>query len=216
MQKNTKLAAAGLTVGLLGGGAIAVVAGLPSLAGASSSPTWVQATDDTTVESDDTSGDHTTHLQDALQPLIDDGTITQAQADAVIAALEAARPEGGMGRHGGFGHGGAGLTAAATALGVTEDELRTELRSGSSLADVAAAKGVDVQAVIDAIVAEATAAIDQAVTDGRLTADEAAEKKAELSERVTAMVNGEMPVGGPMGRGGHHHHGDGTIDDATS
>jgi len=59
------------------------------------------------------------------------------------------------------------------------------------------------------------AAIDQAVTDGRITAEQATELKADLSERVTAMVNGELPVGGPMGRGGHHHGDDASSDDTT-
>lgn len=224
MQKNTKLATAGLTVGLLGGGAIAIVAGVPGLAGASSGSSTVQVTDSTIAGADDDATDdatdgHAGRLQEVLQPLIDDGTITQAQADAVIAALEAARPEGDRGHHGGFGGRGAGLTAAATALDLTEDELRTELRSGSSLADVAAAQGVDVQTVIDALVAERTAAIDQAVTDGQITQDQATELKTDLTDRVTAMVNGEMPDGPPMGRDmgpGWGHHGGHDDDDADT
>ena len=94
--------------------------------------------------------------QDALAPLVANGTISQSQADAVIAALEAARPEGGPGFGHGFGH-GADLEAAATAIGITEDELRTALQSGQSLAEIAQAHGVTPQAVIDALVADAKA-----------------------------------------------------------
>ena len=63
---------------------------------------------------------------------------------------------------------------------------------------------------IDALVAEKTERIDQAVTDGRLTEEEAEEKKAEVSERATEIVNNTQeakqnrPEGprGPRGPGG--------------
>ncbi len=48
------------------------------------------------------------------------------------------------------------LAVAAEALGMTEAELRAELESGKSIADVAVAEGVDVQTVIDALVARFT------------------------------------------------------------
>jgi hypothetical protein len=76
-------------------------------------------------------------------------------------------------------------------LGITVDELRTELQSGKSIADVA---GDQTQAVIDALVAEATTRIEQGVTDGRLTREEADEKLAELSDRITEMVNNVRPA----------------------
>jgi len=83
------------------------------------------------------------------------------------------RGEGGGRGHGGpgFGHGGVGLDVAAEALGMTEDELRTALEEdGTSIADVAEAKGVDVQKVIDALVKAST---------------------ENIEERITEMVNGE-------------------------
>lgn len=102
---------------------------------------------------------------------------------------------GGPGRpHGGRGP---GLDAAAEVIGITTDELRTELRDGSSIADVAAANDVDVQTVIDALVAEATTHLDEAVADGRLTEEEATERKTDLEDRITAHVTGERAAGGP-------------------
>jgi hypothetical protein len=108
-------------------------------------------------------------------------------------------------------HGGPGkrfgridLGVAAEALGMTEDELRTALEEdGTSIADVAADKGVEVQKVVDAIVADVNARIDQAVTDGDLEADRAEELKSGLADRVTEMVNGEFRGG--RGGPGHGH-----------
>lgn len=85
------------------------------------------------------------------------------------------------------------LDTAAEALGLTVDELRTELEGGATLAEVAEANDVDVQTLIDALVAEATERLDEAVDDGRVEADEAEEIKAALAERITARVNGEAP-----------------------
>jgi polyhydroxyalkanoate synthesis regulator phasin len=148
----------------------------------------------------------TSWAAEALDGLVEDGTLTQAQADAVEQALEAARPERG-GRGPG---GGRGIEAAATAIGVEVDVLRDALRDGSTIADVAAINGVDVQTVIDAMVAAAQEHLDEQVAAGDLTADEAATRLTEVSERITAMVNGELPAGGPGGFGGRGHgpHGD--------
>jgi hypothetical protein len=90
------------------------------------------------------------------------------------------RGMGGFGR-GGFGWAGGGqwtmFDTAAEALGLTPEELFAELRAGKSLAEIAEAKGVDVQTVHDAMnVARDEArkqAIQQAVEDGRLTQEQA-------------------------------------------
>lgn len=162
--------------------------------------TGTDATDDST---DAASTDADSRVRDALAPLVDNGTITEAQLDAVVEALDGAFP-GGHGR-GGRG-GGMHLDAAATALGLDEDELRTQLADGSTLADVAAAHGVDVQVVIDAIVAESEAHLAEEVTEGDITQAEADTVLAELTDRVTTMVN-EGWTAGPMagGMNGHGH-----------
>jgi hypothetical protein len=141
------------------------------------------------------------------------GTARTIQDTAV--ALRPMHDKGGEGRGGKMG---GHLEAAATALGMTSDELKTALADGSSLADVAASKNVAVQTVIDAIVADEKAEIAQAVTDGKLTQAQADALQAKVVEHVTAIVNGERPApmfghGGPDGRGehggrGHHGMGD--------
>lgn len=150
------------------------------------------------------------------------GVDVQTVIDALVAnaterldELEASLPERmtelvnkeGLGGHEGPGRGGPGgpgghhllgdrLDAAADAIGITTDELRTALEDGSSIAEVAAAHGVDVQTVIDAMVAEATTQIDAAVADGKLDATRAEEMKSTLVERITAHVNRERPARG--------------------
>lgn len=86
------------------------------------------------------------------------------------------------------------LDAVSGLLGITSDELKTELRSGKSLAEIATEKGVDTQKVIDAIVAEMTEKVNEKVAEGRITQDQADTMLANAVERVTAMVNGEHPA----------------------
>src|SRR5829696_10029269 len=87
-----KLAALGLTAGLLGGGAAGFMLGTPVVSGAetaSSTSATANAADGALAAPDG-------WMASALAPLVTDGTITQAQADAVAAALQAARPGPGM------------------------------------------------------------------------------------------------------------------------
>jgi polyhydroxyalkanoate synthesis regulator phasin len=139
-------------------------------------------------------------IKSALSGLVDDGSLTQEQADEVATTLS----DAGLG-HGGH-HGGdrIGLETAADALGLTEAELRTALESdGTSLADVAQAQGVDVDTLVDALVQAQQDRIAQAVEDGRLTQAEADQRLADLEARVTERVNSDDPVRGHHGRGGH-------------
>ena len=128
---------------------------------------------------------------------VQSGDLTQAQADERLANLTQ-RVTDMVNRTGGFRHGpgrhgrhgpGPGLAAAATAIGIGEDELRTALRSGQSIAQVAQSRNVDVQKVIDAIVAGARQRIAEKVQSGDLTQAQADERVANLTQRVTDMVN---------------------------
>jgi len=170
------IAAAAVATSLAAG----AVLGVPALAGAAQTATGAVS-----------------WVQDALGGLVDDGTITQAQADAVAAALDEAGPARGFGHgHGRHMH----LAAVAEVLDTTVDELREALAGGQTIAEVA---GDRVDALIDALVADMKARLDQHVADGDLTQEEADERLAGAEERITAMVNGEMPARG--GFGGRHH-----------
>ena len=93
----------------------------------------------------------------------------------------------GQGR-GGMGGFNAHADTIAKALGITSAQLQTELSSGKSVAQIASAKGVNLQTVIDAYVAEEVAEHPEMA-------------KADVVARVTARLNGVRPTGGRGGRG---------------
>ena len=168
------------TAGLLavGGAAVAV----PALA--ASDATGTSTADPSRVD----------RITEALAGLVSDGSITQEQADEVATTLDEADLGGGHGGgHGGpgGGHGGGrDLTAAATALGMTAEDLRTALQADdATLASVAEEQGVAVDTLVDALVAAEQERITQAVTDGELTQDQADERLADLETQVTERVN---------------------------
>lgn len=136
-------------------------------------------------------------IADALKGLVSDGTLTQTQADKVAATLDSTLPHRGHGPHG--GRGGVGPAEVAAVLGVTVDELRTQLQAGKTLAEVAASKGIAKPALIDKLVAAGEKALAAKVASGQLTQAEADARKAGLRAKITEKVD---QVGG-LGRGGH-------------
>jgi hypothetical protein len=190
---HRKLAAGAAAASLLVGTATGTLLVAPSLAVAeplvADSPTaGLPAADG----SDERRPEPRTYLREALQGLVDDGTLTEAQREAVVESLVEAGPPGGV--HHRRRHGpGPALRAAAEAIGIERDALRRELRAGRTIADVAAAHDVDVQAVIDAIVAEIHERLEQAVANGRLTQAEGDAREADAVERVTDLVHRERP-----------------------
>jgi hypothetical protein len=153
------------------------------------------------------------HLKDVLAPLVANGTITQAQADAVIKAIQDAAPAmGGKGpgpgpRFGlgfGFGELRQGLDTITNTIGVSKQDLFKALASGQSIADVAKAHNVDPQKVIDALNAQAKAALDKAVAAGVMTQDQANQALLKAGKAIQDLVNGNLPGGLPFefGHGG--------------
>ena len=92
--------------------------------------------------------------------------------------------------------GRANLGVAASVLGLTPTALRDALMGGQSLAQVATSNGVDPQKLIDALVADQTAKLDQSVKAGRLTQAQEDRLKATLPKRVADQVNGVRGPGG--------------------
>jgi DNA-binding ferritin-like protein len=92
------------------------------------------------------------------------------------------------------------MDTVAEQLGLTTDELRAELAEGASIADLAVERGVEIQAIIDALVAEHQAALETAVEEGYLTQEQADAMQANAEERFALMLENAAT-------GGFHHHG---------
>jgi uncharacterized protein (DUF433 family) len=81
------------------------------------------------------------------------------------------------------------FTTAATTIGISPADLLDAMKGGHSIADVAKDHGVEAPKVVDAIVTTIDARIDQAVTRGRLTSDQATKLKQVVATRVPKLVN---------------------------
>lgn len=171
-------------------------------------------------------------MQSHLADEVTEGDLTQEQADLRLANSDQAiadllnrtmplgersfgpkgfGPGGDGGRHGP----GPGFDMNSTLpdlLGIDPTDLMTQLQNGSTIAQIAEANGVAVDEVIGSLVTEATARLDSAVTDGKVTQAQADEAVTSITQRITDMVNGTMPLGergpGPDGNrfgpdGGH-------------
>lgn len=157
-------------------------------------------------------------LQKQVDAQVTAGKLTQEQADAIKKRIaDGTQPifGGGPGRMGGpggfggpgkhFGHGGpgfghgrgfgspalaAGVEELATYLGLKPDELRTQLQSGKSLADIAKAQGKTVDGLETAITDAVTKRLDAAVTAGKLTKEQEAKLLDGLAKHLDDFVNG--------------------------
>ncbi|HYM52674.1 MAG TPA: hypothetical protein VEW45_04215 [Candidatus Dormibacteraeota bacterium] len=90
------------------------------------------------------------------------------------------------------------LTAASGTLGMELADLRTALRAGDSLQEIAEAQSVEYALVSQAIVDAAKADLDALVEAGRITQERADERLAKLTEALAA---GEFPRGHRWQRG---------------
>ena len=133
-------------------------------------------------------------LSSLLSGLVSKGTITQSQADAINKALADARVAGKVVLD---KNRPAKLAVITSTLGITEEALKTRMKAGDSLATIA---GANKDALIAALVASKTKEINDAQTAGKITADQATKMKANLTTRVTEMVNSSRPPRGPKGQ----------------
>ena len=82
-----------------------------------------------------------------------------------------------------------GVAISAKAIGISPQALVTELRSGTSIAEVAGQHGVNAQTVVNALDKAADAKINQAVTKHKLTEAQAKTIEAKLPARLTKAVD---------------------------
>jgi len=136
-------------------------------------------------------------LKETVGKMLSDGKLTQAQADKAQAGIDKLTFDKPL-----FGQFLAGrrvaearatrtravgkeaLEAAATKLGMTNEELVKALREGKTLAGLAKEKNVKPEDLKAAMVAAVNAQIDQAVKDGKLTQEQADKIKAGVEKQI--------------------------------
>ncbi len=104
----------------------------------------LQTTEDQYVDDAVTSGKMTSAQGDALKQQIDSGQLTPFNLGI---------PGMGMGMGGGHGH-GADMDVIASTLGITTDQLQSDLSSGTTIADEITSHGKTVDDVVNAVVAQ--------------------------------------------------------------
>ena len=201
-----------LTVALGAAGVALLVAGLGA-AGAIGAARILSPSEESKAVIDDAAaqlGIEPSELSDALKQALknrieeaaDEGRLTEEQADELKERIDATqypflggRWRFGFGLHGPrhpFGHRGfALLQAAASYLGLSEPELREEL-GDKTLAEIAEEQGKTAAGLVQELVATQTRRIDEAVAEGRITDEQATELKEGLTERMEALVEGEV------------------------
>jgi predicted DNA-binding protein YlxM (UPF0122 family) len=102
------------------------------------------------------------------------------------------------------------LETIAEVLGLTPEDLTSELESGKTLGEVAEAQGIDTQAIVDAVYAQVAETLEQAVEDGRLTQEQVdgmLERLAECDGEQLRCLG--LPFGPSLGTRGDFRKGGG-------
>lgn len=88
--------------------------------------------------------------------------------------------------------GGQLMDAIIEATGLTREEIAAELRSGKTFADILAENGIDQQVVIDAVTAVVTDRVNEALVNGNLDEEQAAQILDRLPEVIDTALNAAM------------------------
>ena len=180
--------------------------------GAAAGLTWGQIIDQYgDVPADQAKANALAALSERLDVAVAEGKISQERADEIeanapahIDRFLAATPGELRGEHKPraaiFKIAKHSLETVAELLGTDVSTLREQLAGGQTVADIA---GDQTQSVIDALVADSNAAIDQAVANGRLDPENADEAKARAAAAIGKWVTEgrpERPAGAPTRR----------------
>jgi hypothetical protein len=203
-RKHKIFIGAAVVVAAAGGG-VAVAASQDTSPGAESKAVIDDAAKQLGIPSAKLSDALKTALADRVDAAVAAGRITKAQGDAMKQRIQSGDFPvlGGFHGGGGFGHHGGGLDGAAAYIGVTDAQLRTELESGKTLAQVAKAHGKTADGLIAAMVAAEKKELDAAVTSGRITKAQEDQMLSNLKARITDLVNRMGPPRGLPGFRGH-------------
>lgn len=145
-----------------------------------------------------------------LDEAVTEGWLTEDQAERMQERMDGEHAprdmdKGLMGPRMGFkGHGETSLlSVAAEELEMSVQDLVAELQEDRSIADVAKEKGVDVQAIADAYLAQQEEHLTQVVEDGKITQKVADLMLEQAREAVSDQLENVWEDFGPVGfRGG--------------
>lgn len=118
---------------------------------------------------------------------------------AAVLAVGSVQQASAQGPDGGRAHGPrvrlvqAVMSAVQDATGLDVADIRTQLRDGKTLSEIVTENGGDPQAVIDAAKAQLTQEIDQALSDGKITAERAENAKNNLDSALDLVMNSMTP-----------------------
>lgn len=139
-------------------------------------------------------------ISDAIGQTLNDevknGKLTQQQADAIKAKLNGGNRAPcagvpiGIDRGPGLGRPGFGkfaLADYATALGISESQLRQDLQNGQTVKDIAASKGMDENAFRTKLVAAVKADLDKQVANKTIT-------QQQEDSALQRLQNGPLPL----------------------
>jgi len=133
-----------------------------------------------------------------INEAVENGRLTQEQADELIANLETLFTNSiDETLRGHFVETRVGvnvLRLAAEQTGLTPREITRQLRGGATLAELLTEHGVEVNAFIDDVVAQAETRLARAVENGRITQERADELLANLREELSERLNLSNPL----------------------
>jgi hypothetical protein len=197
--KRKLVAGTVVAVALAGGGAAVAATQLGSSPSETSQAVVDDAAQQLGVQPSALSGALKTALSKQVDTAVAAGRLTKDEGDAIKTRIESGElPIFGAGPpHGHFG--ARGLDAAASYLGVTEAQLRSDLEGGKTLADVAQDQGKSVDGLVQALVDDATKKLDAAVSAGRLTQEREQSILSGLKQHITDFVNGTHELHGDHG-----------------
>jgi tellurite resistance protein len=149
----------------------------------------------------DTHTQRASHIKRALATVTAAGLLTLGAAGTAFAAENGpesgstekapAAQEQGRGAHRGLRRAvvKTAADAAAATIGVETSDLRAAIKSGQSVGAFAESKGVSAQSVVDAVTQALNDGIDQAASEGKVTAERAAKAKERVPELAERLVN---------------------------
>lgn len=192
MQKRSRTIAAIISAGVLGAGILgsAAMAAVPantiSSAGAYDVPGSV-------VLGERDPGRRAEVMTRVLQGLVEKGVITKDQAEQIARAFAAAAERKGEDRERGD-HAkrflGNAMKTSAEYLGLTGEQLKEQLKSGKSLAKIAATTpGKSRDGLIAALTNAAEAEIKAALAAGKITQAQAEETRTRVTVAIVKLVD---------------------------